>query len=150
MSDYNFGLNLVTLLNSLAILDDHEIDSNQVEVEVVEEDGQEGFATVEIQSLAKDAADTITALQQKLDTADNLANLRGAMINDLLRTGMPESIAAIIDSGDLEAICYGHEYPGAEKHRMALFNFRMARRSEAREVSDLIRSGTHDTADKAG
>lgn len=89
-------------------------------------------------------------LQQKLDTADNLANLRGAMINDLLRTGMPESIAAIIDSGDLEAICYGHEYPGAEKHRMALFNFRMARRSEAREVSDLIRSGTHDTADKAG
>ncbi|WP_246874442.1 hypothetical protein [Pantoea ananatis] len=90
------------------------------------------------------------ALQQKLDTADNLANLRGAMINDLLRTGMPESIAAIIDSGDLEAICYGHEYPGAEKHRMALFNFRMARRSEAREVSDLIRSGTHDTADKAG
>lgn len=89
-------------------------------------------------------------LQQKLDAADNLANLRGAMINDLLRRGMPENIAAIIDSGDLEAICYEHEYPGAEKHRMALFNFRMTRRSEAGEVSDLIRSGTHDTADKAG
>lgn len=72
MSDYNFGLNLVTLLNSLAILDDHEIDSNQIEVEVVEEDGQEGFATVEIQSLAKDAADTITALQQKLDALESV------------------------------------------------------------------------------
>ncbi|MBA4822480.1 hypothetical protein H2241_16135 [Pantoea ananatis] len=78
----------------------------------------------------------IVALQQKLDAADTLANLRGAMINDLLLRGMPENIAGIIDSGDLEAICYGHEYPGAEKHRMALFNFRMARRSEAREVAD--------------
>lgn len=92
----------------------------------------------------------VDELQRKLEAADSLANFRGAMINDLLRTTMPENIADIIDSGDLEAICYGHEYPGAEKHRMALFNFRMVRRSEARDLSDLIRSGTHDTADKAG
>lgn len=76
------------------------------------------------------------SLQQRLEAAENLANFRGEMVKDCLRKSMPKNIAAIIDSGDLEAICYGHEYPGAENHRMALFNFRMTRRSEAKETAD--------------
>ncbi|MBC0853841.1 hypothetical protein [Pantoea stewartii] len=93
----------------------------------------------ELESLITDMHNEIAELQEKLEAAENLANFRGEMVKDCLRKSMPENIAAIIDSGDLEAICYGHEYPGAENHRMALFNFRMARRS-----------GTHETADKAG
>lgn len=184
MSDYNFGLNLVTLLNSLAILDDHEIDSNQVEVEVVEENGQEGFATVEIQSLAKDAADTITALQQKLDAmaaenavhksvieavrgvADNSNGIAGwhlngeiarwdeilpeiedietpatdAYLNSVRAEGMDKFQEWLRNSADIFDKNGRHEW--ADKNRVAA--------DKEKEFADSLRSGTHDTANKAG
>lgn len=174
MSDYNFGLNLVTLLNSLAILDDHEIDSNQFEVEVVEENGQEDFATVEIQSLAKDAADTITALQQKLAAlaAEN-AVMKSAIAGyakvkqdfddfDGDRRGIAESLCEAED-----ALVSGIKTPAtdaylnsvrAESWADALIMVKSAIFTDSLDHIDFIfngkieqlRSGTHDTADKAG
>ncbi|WP_211130691.1 hypothetical protein [Serratia surfactantfaciens] len=43
---------------------------------------------------------------------------------------LPPNIAEIIDSGDLETICYGHEHPFAERIRLALYNFRQQREAK--------------------
>ncbi|HHQ2447348.1 TPA: hypothetical protein ACSPIW_003602 [Raoultella ornithinolytica] len=41
--------------------------------------------------------------------------------------GLPANIAEIIDSGDLETICYESERSYAEDFRLALYNFRQLR-----------------------
>jgi len=41
--------------------------------------------------------------------------------------GVPANIAEIIDSGDLETICYESERSYAEDFRLALYNFRQLR-----------------------
>ncbi|HCT2314415.1 TPA: hypothetical protein OTQ90_003189 [Klebsiella pneumoniae] len=41
--------------------------------------------------------------------------------------GLPDNIAEIIDSGDLETICYESERSYAEDFRLALYNFRQLR-----------------------
>lgn len=41
--------------------------------------------------------------------------------------GLPANIAEIIDSGDLETICYESEHSYAEDFRLALYNFRQLR-----------------------
>lgn len=41
--------------------------------------------------------------------------------------GLPANIAKIIDSGDLETICYESERSYAEDFRLALYNFRQLR-----------------------
>lgn len=41
--------------------------------------------------------------------------------------GLPANIAEIIDSGDLETICYESECSYAEDFRLALYNFRQLR-----------------------
>ncbi|OKP52128.1 hypothetical protein A8A12_01745 [Serratia marcescens] len=43
---------------------------------------------------------------------------------------LPPNIAEIIDSGDLETICYGHEHPFAERIRLAMYNFRQLREAK--------------------
>lgn len=43
---------------------------------------------------------------------------------------LPPDIAEIIDSGDLETICYEHEHPSAERIRLALYNFRQLREAK--------------------
>lgn len=40
---------------------------------------------------------------------------------------LPDNIAEIIDSGDLETICWQHEHPCAEDFRLALYRFRTDR-----------------------
>lgn len=46
---------------------------------------------------------------------------------------LPANIAEIIDSGDLETICWQHEHYKAEDYRLALYRFRTDREGAANE-----------------
>lgn len=46
---------------------------------------------------------------------------------------LPANIAEIIDSGDLETICWQHEHYKAEDYRLALYRFRTDREEAANE-----------------
>ncbi|HIH9735520.1 TPA: hypothetical protein ACYU9C_002802 [Klebsiella pneumoniae] len=50
-----------------------------------------------------------------------------AYLAGLKADALPENIAEIIDSGDLETICWQHEHYKAEDYRLALYRFRTVR-----------------------
>lgn len=49
------------------------------------------------------------------------------IVSGIKADGLPANIAEIIDSGDLETICYESERSYAEDFRLALYNFRQLR-----------------------
>ncbi|HBW3346615.1 hypothetical protein [Klebsiella pneumoniae] len=50
-----------------------------------------------------------------------------AYLAGLKADALPDNIAEIIDSGDLETICWQHEHYKAEDYRLALYRFRTVR-----------------------
>lgn len=50
-----------------------------------------------------------------------------AILASLRAEVLPDNIADIIDSGDLEAICWHSNHASSEQFRMALYNFRQLR-----------------------
>jgi len=66
--------------------------------------------------------DDIVALYRAMETPATdayAASLRAEVL--------PDNIADIIDSGDLEAICWHSNHASSEQFRMALYNFRQLR-----------------------
>ena len=53
-----------------------------------------------------------------------------AAIAALRAEALPTNIAEIIDSGDLETICWHSEHASSEDFRLALYNFRQLRESK--------------------
>lgn len=56
-----------------------------------------------------------------------------AFLNEIRASALPENIAEIIDSGDLETICWQHEHYKAEDYRLALYRFREDRVAQSRQ-----------------
>ncbi|HHR4112400.1 TPA: hypothetical protein ACS50H_004687, partial [Salmonella enterica] len=56
-----------------------------------------------------------------------------AFLAEVRASALPENIAEIIDSGDLETICWQHEHYKAEDYRLALYRFRTDRAAQLRK-----------------
>ncbi|GAB5073038.1 hypothetical protein SedNR2807_32240 [Citrobacter sedlakii] len=56
-----------------------------------------------------------------------------AFLDVIRASALPENIAEIIDSGDLETICWQHEHYKAEGYRLALYHFRTDRAAQLRK-----------------
>ncbi|WP_411193727.1 hypothetical protein ACHQIS_19935 [Raoultella ornithinolytica] len=66
------------------------------------------------------------SLQEVWD-AINATPVTDRIVAGIKADGLPANIAEIIDSGDLETICYESERSYAEDFRLALYNFRQLR-----------------------
>lgn len=60
-----------------------------------------------------------------------------AFLAEVRASALPENIAEIIDSGDLETICWQHEHYKAEDYRLALYRFREDRVAQSRHGAEL-------------
>lgn len=56
-----------------------------------------------------------------------------AFLAEVRASALPENIAEIIDSGDLETICWQHEHYKAEDYRLSLYRFRTDRAAQLRK-----------------
>lgn len=56
-----------------------------------------------------------------------------AFLAEVRAGALPENIAEIIDSGDLETICWRHEHYKAEDYRLSLYRFRTDRAAQLRK-----------------
>ena len=81
--------------------------------------GIQGRAEVACQQVALEAA------MEEFDAIETPATDR--IVAGIKADGLPANIAEIIDSGDLETICYESERSYAEDFRLALYNFRQLR-----------------------
>ena len=81
--------------------------------------GIQGRAEVACQQVALEAA------MEEFDAIETPATDR--ILAGIKADGLPANIAEIIDSGDLETICYESERSYAEDFRLALYNFRQLR-----------------------
>ena len=81
--------------------------------------GIQGRAEVACQQVALEAA------MEEFDDIETPVTDR--IVAGIKADGLPANIAEIIDSGDLETICYESERSYAEDFRLALYNFRQLR-----------------------
>lgn len=77
--------------------------------------------------------------EQLLDDCGNTAleaiktPATAAFLAEVRASALPENIAEIIDSGDLEKICWQHEHYKAEDYRLSLYRFRTDRAAQLRK-----------------
>lgn len=79
--------------------------------QMISNDGNSGFLT---------RAEAEEAIRKTCPGTDSI-------VAGIKADGLPANIAEIIDSGDLETICYESERSYAEDFRLALYNFRQLR-----------------------
>jgi len=121
MSDYHYGVNVLSLLNELAQYDTDDIYCGDFDVEGESPSGASGYATVEIPTLAEDAAKMIVALQQKLDAlaAENAA--REIIVNDAIHAAIALTSAGV-DVNDYEdSILRLHEWGSLPDYCIAVY-----------------------------
>lgn len=87
--------------------------------------GIQGRAEVACQQAALEAA------MEEFDALKTPAT--DAFLAEVRASALPENIAEIIDSGDLETICWQHEHYKAEDYRLALYRFRTDRAAQLRK-----------------
>lgn len=75
------------------------------------------------------------AVEQYRDAVDYVPETPAtdAFLAVVRASALPENIAEIIDSGDLETICWQHEHYKAEDYRLALYRFRTDRAAQLRK-----------------
>ncbi|MDY8913929.1 hypothetical protein UZS93_14010 [Escherichia coli] len=77
-------------------------------------------------------------LEAAIDAFDEIKTpTTDAFLNEIRSSTLPENIAEIIDSGDLETICWQHEHYKAEDYRLALYRFREDRVVQSRQGEKL-------------
>lgn len=97
-----------------------DISENHVEYFSEGEDGM--FAGVPL-----DYVSEINMYVSRDVNAENPFPATDRIVAGIKADGLPANIAEIIDSGDLETICYESERSYAEDFRLALYNFRQLR-----------------------